>query len=61
MEKVNVEIEKLHLKEFFDDIRFLSKRSEFINHYRHHNKPLLKNTAKALILAKVICCSRLRL
>ena len=35
--------EKLHLTEYFDDIRLLNKRSEFINHCRHQNKLLLKN------------------
>ena len=35
--------EKLHLKEHFDDIQLLSKRSELMNHYRHQNKLLLKS------------------
>ena len=35
--------EKLHLIQYFDDIRLLNKRSEFINHYRHQNKLLLKS------------------
>ena len=35
--------EKLYLKEYFDDIRLLSKRSELMNHYRHQNKLLLKS------------------
>ena len=34
--------EKLHLIEYFDDIWLLSKRSEFINHYRRQNKHYLK-------------------
>ena len=33
--------EKLHLIEYFNDIRLLNKRSEFINHCRHQNKLLL--------------------
>ena len=35
-------LEKLHLIEYFDGIRLLNKRSEFINHFRHQNKLLLK-------------------
>ena len=35
--------EKLHLIEYFDDIRLLNKTSEFINHCRHQNKLLLKS------------------
>ena len=35
--------EKLHLIEYFDDIRLLNKRSEFINQCRHQNKLLLKS------------------
>ena len=35
--------EKLHLKEYFDDIRFLNKRNGFINHCRHQNKLLLNS------------------
>ena len=34
--------EKLHLIKHFDDIRLLSKRSEFMNHCRHQNNVLLK-------------------
>ena len=35
--------EKLHLIEYFDHIRLLNQRSEFINHCRHQNKLLLKS------------------
>ena len=35
--------EKLHLKEYFDDIRLLNKISEFVNYCRHQNKLLLKS------------------
>ena len=35
--------EKLHLTEYFDDIRLLDKRSEFVNYCRHQNKLLLKS------------------
>ena len=34
--------EKLHLIEYFNDIRLLNKRIEFINHCRHQNSQLLK-------------------
>ena len=34
--------EKLHLIEYFDDIRLLNKRRELINHCKHQNKLLLK-------------------
>ena len=35
--------EKLHLAEYFYDIRLLNKRSEFINHCIHQNKLFLKS------------------
>ena len=35
--------EKLHLIEYFDDIRLLNKRGEFVNHCRHQNKLRLKS------------------
>ena len=35
--------EKLQLIEYFDDIRLLNKKPEFINHCRHQNKLLLKS------------------
>ena len=35
--------EKLHLIEYFDDIRLLNKRGEFINHCSPENKLLLKS------------------
>ena len=35
--------EKLHLIEYFADIRLLNKRSEFVNHCRYQNKLLLKS------------------
>ena len=35
--------EKLHLIEYFDDIRLLNIRNEFINHRRRENKLLLKS------------------
>ena len=38
--------EKLHLIEFFYDIRLLNKRTDFINHCRHQNNLLLKNYLK---------------
>ena len=38
--------EKLHLIEYFDDIRLLNKRSEFINHCRQQNKLLLLKSLK---------------
>ena len=34
---------KLHLIEYLDDIWWLDKRSEFFNHRRYQNKPLLKS------------------
>ena len=34
--------EKLHLVVYFDDIQLLKKILEFINHFRHQNKLLLK-------------------
>ena len=34
---------KLNLKEYFDDITLLNKRSEFINHCLHQNKLLLNS------------------
>ena len=30
--------EKLNLIKYFDDIRLINKKSEFINHCRHQNK-----------------------
>ena len=33
----------LHLIEYFDDIRLLNKRSEFINHCRHQNNLLFES------------------
>ena len=30
--------EKLNLIKYFDDIRLINKKSEFINHFRHQNK-----------------------
>ena len=38
---------KLFLIEYFDDIRLLNKRSEFINHCRHQNKELLKSLKRS--------------
>ena len=35
--------EKYHLIEYFNDIRLLNKKSEFINACRHQSKLLLKN------------------
>ena len=35
--------EKYHLIEYFNDIRLLNKKSEFVNACRHHSKLLLKN------------------
>ena len=35
--------EKCHLIEYFNDIRLLNKKSEFINACRHQSKLLLKN------------------
>ena len=35
--------EKYHLIEYFNDIRLLNKKSEFINSCRHQSKLLLKN------------------
>ena len=35
--------EKLHLIEYFDDIRLLNKRSECINHWRYQKKLLLES------------------
>ena len=35
--------EKLHLIEYFDDIRLLNKRGGFINHCSPENKLLLKS------------------
>ena len=35
--------EKYHLIEYFNDIRLLNKKSEFVNACRHQSKLLLKN------------------
>ena len=35
--------EKYHLIEYFDDIRLLNKKSEFINARRHQSKLLFEN------------------
>ena len=35
--------EKYHLLEYFNDIRLLNKKSEFINAYRHQSKASLQN------------------
>ena len=39
--------ETLHLIEYFDDIRFLNKRIEFINHCRHQNKVSLNSLKRS--------------
>ena len=41
--------EKLHLIEYFDDIRLLNKRGEFINHCRHQKKKQTKKQKKLLL------------